>query len=404
MNPSTIKNIDYYIGVPLCFLLTVYDRLKRIFRGKLPESDVRKIVFIKLVEQGATVLAYPSLKRAVEIAGRENVYFCIFKENRPILDVFDIIPHDNIFEIRKDNLFVFVSDMLSFFLKSRRLKIDTAVDMEFFSRASAIISYLSGASKRTGYYRYTSEYPYRGDLMTHRVQYNPYIHVAKAYMILTEAVMMSPDEVPMAKIKADDLMLSFAGFSPSQEEIRKIKAMIPEYGKGKIVILNPNASDMLPLRKWDTENFITLARLLLDSYQDIIIALTGAPSEQHEVENIRKNIGSERVINLAGKTTLRELLTLYSIADVLVTNDSGPGHFSTLTPVHTIVLFGPETPKLFGPLGDNVSYVYEKLVCSPCVNVFNHRFSPCTDNVCMKSITVEKVFNKIKETPVQYGL
>ena len=45
---------------------------------------------------------------------------------------------------------------------------------------------------------------------------------------------------------------------------------------------------------------------------------------------------------------MRELLTLYTLADVLVTNDSGPAHFASLTPVHTVVLFGPETPLLFG--------------------------------------------------------
>ena len=61
-------------------------------------------------------------------------------------------------------------------------------------------------------------------------------------------------------------------------------------------------------------------------------------------------IGAERAVSFAGQTTLRELLTLYTIADVLVTNDSGPAHFASLTPVHTVVLFGPETPRLFGSL------------------------------------------------------
>lgn len=399
MKPSTIKNLDFYIGKPLCFVLTVYNLFKRLLFRKCGNRKTQKIVFIKLVEQGATVLAYSAIQRAVELVGRANVFFCVFKDNRPIFDILNIIPEENIFEIRQDNLVLFAYDMLKFFIRTRKLEIDTAIDMEFFSRASALISYFSGASKRIGYHRYTSEYPYRGDLMTHRVQYNPYIHVAKAYLILVESALLSPDEVPMAKIKADDLKLSFPRFVPSQEELQKVKRLLQEYGKGEavtpLVVLNPNASDMLPLRKWEKEKFIHLARRLLDAYSGLTIVFTGSASESLSVEEISRRLGSDRVINLAGRTTLRDLITLYSISDVFVTNDSGPGHFATLTGIHTIVLFGPETPGLFGPLGSNVHIIYKKMACSPCVNVFNHRFSPCADNVCMKRIDVESVFEQV---------
>ena len=87
---------------------------------------------------------------------------------------------------------------------------------------------------------------------------------------------------------------------------------------------------------------------------------------------------------LAGRTTLRELFAVYDACDVLLTNDSGPGHFSSLTDIHTIVLFGPETPALYGPLGRNAHVLYTGLACSPCVNALNHRFSPCQNNVCMQ--------------------
>ena len=99
---------------------------------------------------------------------------------------------------------------------------------------------------------------------------------------------------------------------------------------------------------------------------------------------------------MAGQTSLRELLTLYSVADVLVTNDSGPGHFSALTPIRAIVLFGPETPRLFGPLTPASTVIWKELACSPCVSVFNHRLSPCRNNVCMQTITVDEVFEAVK--------
>ena len=88
------------------------------------------------------------------------------------------------------------------------------------------------------------------------------------------------------------------------------------------------------------------------------------------------------------------------MADVLVTNDSGPGHFSSMTDITSIVLFGPETPDVFGPLGPHTHVVRSNLACSPCVNVYNHRFSPCTNNVCMQQIEVDEVYQTGRRPPV----
>ena len=78
----------------------------------------------------------------------------------------------------------------------------------------------------------------------------------------------------------------------------------------------------------------------------------------------------------------------------MVTNDSGPGHFSSVTDLHTVVLFGPETPALYGSLGKSIP-ITAQLACSPCVSAANHRKTPCQDNVCMKAITVPQVMNQL---------
>jgi ADP-heptose:LPS heptosyltransferase len=107
--------------------------------------------------------------------------------------------------------------------------------------------------------------------------------------------------------------------------------------------------------------------------------------------------GSGRAISMAGRTSLRQLLVLYSLADLLVSNDSGPVHFAALTPVPVVALFGPETPVLYGPLSRRARAVHSGLACSPCVNILNHRMSPCTDNQCMKRIEVEQVLTAARE-------
>lgn len=106
-----------------------------------------------------------------------------------------------------------------------------------------------------------------------------------------------------------------------------------------------------------------------------------------------RRVGSPRCHSLAGRTTLRELLVLYTLADLLVTNDSGPAHFATLTPISVVTLFGPETPKLFAARTPRNSIVFAGLACSPCVNALNNRQTTCRRNECMTAISVDQVLD-----------
>jgi ADP-heptose:LPS heptosyltransferase len=56
---------------------------------------------------------------------------------------------------------------------------------------------------------------------------------------------------------------------------------------------------------------------------------------------------------------------------MMLTNDSGPAHFAALAQLKTWVLFGPETPTLYGALDPNAEFIYKGLACSPCVSAAN---------------------------------
>jgi len=270
--------------------------------------------------------------------------------------------------------------------------------MEFFARAPAIFAFLSGAKRRVGLHRFTAEAPYRGDLMTHRVQYNPHMHIAQYYAVLVETLAHDSGDVPMLKAPVRGAPPPMPRFAPAAADVDRVRRLLDErLGPlgDPLVLLNPNASDLLPLRRWPTERFTALAERILADYANAAVAVTGAPSERKAAEDLCRTIGSARVASLAGETTLRDLLTLYTLADVLITNDSGPGHFSTLTDIDAVVLFGPETPTLFGPLGSHCHILRADLACSPCVNALNHRFSPCKNNICMQAITVDDVYKEV---------
>jgi ADP-heptose:LPS heptosyltransferase len=386
VNKETIRLIDRTLGSLLCFLLTLARRATDLLGGKRAASrPPTRILFIKLIEQGATVLAHTAVQRAAAKVGRDNLFFIVFAENRAIIDILDMVPTENVIEVRHRNLFVFGWDILKALARCRREKIDCTIDMEFLARAPAILAYLIGAGRRVGLHRFSSEAPYRGDLMTERVQYNPYLHTAENYALLVEALDAPPGESPLRKIPAADLESPAPRFHASDDERERVAGLIDELAgrrvAGPILLLNPNAGDLLPLRRWDTDRFVELGRQLLEEYPDATIGVTGAPSERAAAEAVASRIGEPpRVITFAGNTTLRELLVLYTFSDVLVTNDSGPGHFASLTDIHNVVMFGPETPRLFGPRGGNPHVVFADLACSPCVNVLNHRFSPCSDD------------------------
>jgi putative flippase GtrA len=89
-------------------------------------------------------------------------------------------------------------------------------------------------------------------------------------------------------------------------------------------------------------------------------------------------INSALCVDFTGYTrSIRELLMLFHGADLLITNDGGPGHFASLTPIRTMVFFGPETGRLYGPLGHvPISVLESGMACSPCLSAYNHRLKP----------------------------
>lgn len=391
MNIPLLQKIDRWAGVPLCFALTLW---RKAFGHRLPPGPavVERILFVKLAEQGSTVLAGAAIARAVEMAGRENVYFVLFKENRFILDLLQLIPEENVIMIDRGSFAALASTSWRAMRQMRRLKLDTAIDMEFFSRGSAVVSYLSGARSRVGFHAFFGAGPYRGDLMTHRLLYNPHLHTSAMFQVLVQALACDPERLPALDFPPPSAEQTLLPFVARPEETETVRDLLPD---GPLILLNPNASDLLPLRRWPNERYVELAQRLLEQLPEAHIGFTGAPEEAQETEKLVKQVGSKRCLCLGGKTTLRQLMVLYTLAEILVTNDSGPAHFAALTPIHVITLFGPETPALFAARADRHTALWRGLACSPCVSAYNNRQSSCQNNLCMQQITVDQVFAEV---------
>jgi len=398
MKASTIRFVDRWLGVPACAVLTLWRRLFDRRRGTDP---VRRILFLKLVEQGATVLAAPALRSAVERVGAENVFFMVLEENRPILDMLGIVHPANVISIPQGGFLTTLRGMLAALGRARREKIDSVLDFELFARSSAVLGYLTGAGRRVGYHAYHGDGPWRGDLLTHRLVYSPQVHTLRAMLVQTEALWLDPAGLPAIGIDGGSFDESIPRFRPTEAEIEDVRGALREQAGGRdpgpLVLLNANASDLIPLRKWEGDRYVALARRLLAEDPGLTIAFTGAPAEAEPIDALVRQVGDSRCISLAGRTTMRQLLVLYTLADVLVTNDSGPAHFAALTEIEIVTLFGPETPRLWGVLGPRSHVISLGLPCSPCVSAYNNRLSSCTNNLCMQGITVDRVHETVRK-------
>jgi ADP-heptose:LPS heptosyltransferase len=231
--------------------------------------------------------------------------------------------------------------------------------------------------------------------VTHKVLYNAHLHAAHTFLDLVHAIDAPVEQIPRVKRPRTMDSLTVPKITTDQETAaaiwHKLRAMNAAVGpERKLVVMNPNASARFPMRRLPLESFTELARLLLED-PDVFILIPGVRSEKPDAEYICHRVASPRVLDLTGRTSMTELLHVFDLAHVLVTNDSGPAHFAALTRIHVIVFFGPEIPERYRPLTARCDVVHTGFTCSPCIGPHNQRLSPCNDNLCLQTIDVRQV-------------
>ncbi len=418
---ATMRWIDRHVGIPLCAIATLCLWLTHhLLPARKRPDQPREVLFIELSEMGSAILADPAMRRAQ--AQGANIHFLIFANNRVSLELLDTVKRTQVMVIDPRNLLVLARSSLAFLIEARRRRIDCVIDLELFSRFTALLSGLSGATCRVGFHRLHGEGLWRGDMLTHRVLYNPHQHIAKNFLALVHAAFSSAPEVPYSKITIPDEWIRLTQARVDDHERAIVHGIISRAAQSAgqpvdlnaarlgaagmetaggvrasdlrpLVLINPNASELLPQRCWPAERFAALIQQASQRWPEALFLITGSEQERHYAESIRTAAGGATV-NLAGCLAFGQLPALYCLARVMVTNDSGPAHFAAVTPLPTIVLFGPETPDLYRSLGSTTP-ITASLACSPCVSAANHRRTACDDNACMRAITVERVLNAL---------
>jgi ADP-heptose:LPS heptosyltransferase len=160
---------------------------------------------------------------------------------------------------------------------------------------------------------------------------------------------------------------------------------------GRKLVLLYAGGGILPERAWPAAHYVRVAQGLCAA--GFAVGLIGLKDDAQLARDLMAQIKNAACIDLTGYTrSIRELLMLFHASALLITNDGGPGHFATLTPIQTMVFFGPETGKLYGPLGTRNIILESGMACSPCLSAYNHRLTFCDgDNQCLKRIAPDPV-------------
>lgn len=160
-----------------------------------------------------------------------------------------------------------------------------------------------------------------------------------------------------------------------------------------VVGLNPGAT-YGSAKRWYPQQFAKVAIELSKQYD---IKIFGGPNEKDIADDIEKLLKQSHVtnyINLAGKTSIEELIENIASLDLFITNDSGPMHLAAAFSIPTVCIFGPtrykETSQWNNP---NSILIRKELECSPCMK----RVCPLKHHDCMKLITAKIVLDELRK-------
>ena len=395
MKVNTQRLIDRYIGTIICRVFSMY---YRFFTKESKPGQIKKILIIQLSEMGALVLAYPMFQYLKEKFPNAVLHIIVFEKNREVAELLGVIPSENILTINDKSMSAFLKDTAGVLFSMRKIQFDTVIDCELFSRISSILAFLSGSAVRVGFHPHTQEGLYRGNFINRPVLYNPYYHISRQFLTLVEAI--DSDTQPKAKGRIPNETLTIPTMEVGQKEIEKAKKRLYDSARGiegkKIVLIYPGGG-LLPIRAWPLDYYCRLTAELL--HVGYAVCIIGLADDKNVANTILSQNRNPSCVDLTGYTkTIRELMTIFHFSSLLITNDGGPGHFAAMTPIPTIIFYGPETPTLYGTMNENAVNYYLDFSCSPCVTAYNHRKSPCDgNNLCLKTIRPDDVLTKALE-------
>jgi heptosyltransferase-2 len=257
----------------------------------------------------------------------------------------------------------------------RRKEFDLAILLQNAFDA-ALITFLAGIPLRAGY-----NTDARGFLLTNKVildRSSLKKHQVFYYLDLLKAlgmdVIQANPNVEISKEAANGAVEILDSFNIEDGEL--------------LIGINPGAY-FGSAKRWLPERYAQLSDMICEGF-DARVLLFGSEGDKDSLNIIFQNDES-KIINLIGKTSLLEAMTLIKKCSLFITNDSGLMHLAASMSIPLIAIFGSTDPAATSPLGNTSVILRKKVDCSPCLK----KVCP-TDHRCMKLIDVDEVYQHVR--------
>ena len=370
-----LQAIDRRLGPLAALFLRPLALLRRRLLG-----EPQNILMIKFWGLGSLQLATPAARALRRVHPDSKLTLLTLSSNRELAEGLGVFDEVRCLDLSGAGWGALALRLYRMLRGLRGAGYDRVYDFEFFTWFSALASLASGAPRTFGFADAGAR---RGGLHTDTVPFNRYWHVARNFRALAGGE-------TGADVSARDL----SPFRVQAAHERELDAVLKQ-GARPLVVINPNAGDLAPERRWPTERFgAVAARLAREDGAHVVI--TGSPSERDKTAAVLLAAGphlSGRIQDLGGALSIGALNALFQRADLVLTNDSGPMHLAAAQGAPTLGLFGPETPVMYAPIGEPVEVHYAPPLCSPCINVHDAKALSCIHGQpeCLMRIEVEGV-------------
>jgi ADP-heptose:LPS heptosyltransferase len=361
-----IKWVDKYLGTPACLFLGI----SSLFRRRIL-SFPKRILCIQLWGIGETILTLPAINALQEKFPDSEISVLCTARNK------DVYFEQGITVIE---LPLRLLSIPLWTLKNWK-KFDLIVDMEEYLNISSLISFLAGR------YRIGYSHGARSLLYHDTIDYKDNQHCSQTFMDLLRPLGIEKQVTSLTPLSVD---------KTSEGRAERYLAHIGIDAHTSLIALSPGAAESAKIRMWPDERWTDLISRL-QRWKRYVILLVGAEDVKETNERIITGLKKkERVYNIAGETTVKELFALCKRIGLMVSIDSGPMHIAAAQGAPTIGLFGPNTPVRFGPLGKKCIAIY-KTKETPVINVHKGEVPNHTTKDFMRDISVDDVFNAVKK-------
>lgn len=324
-----------------------------------------RVLIIKPSSLGDVIHALPLLRLLKKAHPEAEVDWVIAAELAPLLsgdpDIRDLV----LFERKDWHLPGFWSRQYARIRQLRETRYDWVIDLQGLAR-SGVIAWLANGAFTIGV-----DDPREGAAGFYDVRVprpSPLTHAVDWYLAVAERL-----GIPRTEFEWLPRRELHGWNSPWRQD-----------GSRKI-ILNPGARWMN--KRWPAEYFAQLATAILRENSRAQMLILGAASEA-PLARVIEAAAPDKINNLAGRTTLSEMIEIIRGCDLFVTNDTGPMHIACALARPTIALFGPTEPRRTGPYGQLQNVLQTPLKCVPCMK------ATCRNPVyleCLRSISPETV-------------